>query len=263
MLKSLLKIRLSVLAPTYFVFFAFAVFLVPRQTITPGQLALFSVNSFLFGYYFSPLLSAQKTRVAGLNALTRQEEMTILDILTHAHLLKESTRHTLKVKLKAYIDSIIGNYNISADNEYYDELLYWLKNTKGDDQQILDQIYGEVSKTQDHRSDISNLLASKVYSHEWLVASVLFSITLYFALMTNFGDSIFFGMMLAILCAGLCMLMTILVKFATLTHKEAKRMWDTLRELEKDHFDDVTHQEVAQEVHRLKLANKKRHAKTA
>jgi hypothetical protein len=76
-------------------------------------------------------------------------------------------------------------------------------------------------------------LASKVYSHEWLVASVLFSITLYFSLMTNFGDSIFFGMMLAILCAGLCMLMTILIKFATLTHKEAKRMWDTLRELEK------------------------------
>lgn len=189
--------------------------------------------------------------------------MTILDILTHAHLLKESTRHTLKVKLKAYLDSIIGNYNISADNEYYDELLYWLKHVKNDDEQVLNQIYSEVSKTQDHRSDISNLLASKVYSHEWLVASVLFSITLYFALMTNFGDSLFFGMMLAILCAGLCMLMTILVKFATLTHKEAKRMWDTLKQLEKDHFDDVTNKEVVEEVHRLKLANKKRHTKTA
>lgn len=75
--------------------------------------------------------------------------------------------------------------------------------------------------------------------------------------MTNFGDSLFFGLMLAVLCAGLCMLMTILVKFATLSHKEAKRMWDTLKQLEKDHFDDVTHQEVVQEVHRLKLANKK------
>jgi len=257
MLKPLLKIRLSVLAPAYFIFFAFAVFLIPRQTLTAGQLALFSVNSFLFGYYFSPLLSAQKTRVAGLNGLTRQEEMTILDILTHAHLLKESTRHTLKVKLKSYLDSIIENYNISADNEYYDELLYWLKHVKGDDEQVLGQIYSEVSKTQDHRSDISNLLASKVYSHEWLVASVLFFITLYFALMTNFGDSLFFGLMLAVLCAGLCMLMTILVKFATLSHKEAKRMWDTLKQLEKDHFDDVTHQEVVQEVHRLKLANKK------
>lgn len=63
--------------------------------------------------------------------------MTILDILTHAHLLKESTRHTLKVKLKAYLDSIIENYNISADNEYYDELLYWLKHVKGDDEQVL------------------------------------------------------------------------------------------------------------------------------
>lgn len=263
MLKSLLKIRLSILAPSLFAFFILVVFLVPRQTLTPGQLALFSVNSFLFGYYFSPLLSAQKSRVAGLNGLARQEEMTILDILSHAHLLKSGTRHTLKVKLKTYIDSIMNNYHISADNEYYDELLYWLKNTKGDDQQILDQIYNEVSKTQDHRSDMSNLLASKVYSHEWLVVSVLFSITLFFSVMTNFGDSVFFGFMLAILCAGLCMLMAILIKFATLTHKEAKRMWDTLRELDTKHFDDVTHQEVIQEVHRLKLANKKRHAKTA
>ena len=260
MLKSLLKIRLSVLAPSFLFFFLLVVFTVPRQVLTAGQLALFSVNSFLFGYYFGPLLSAQKSRVAGLNALTRQEEMTILDILSQAHLLeKDSTRHTLKVKLKAYLNSIIGNYRVSADNEYYDELLYWLKHQKGEDQQVLDQIYSEVSKTQDHRSDMSNLLASRVYSHEWLVVTVLFSITMYFSIMTNFGDSLFFGFMLAILCSGLCMLMAILIKFATLTHKESKRMWDTLKELDAKHFDDVTSQEVAAEVHRLKEANIKRH----
>ena len=260
MLKSLLKIRLSILAPSFFAFFAVLVFIVPRQVLSPGQLALFSVNSFLFGYYFGPLLSAQKSRVAGLNALTRQEEMTILDILSQAHLLKkESTRHTLKVKLKAYLDSIIGNYHISADNAYYDELLYWLKHQEGEDQQVLDQIYNEVSKTQDHRSDISNLLVSKVYSHEWLVVTVLFSITLYFSVMTNFGDSLFFGFMLAVLCAGLCMLMAILIKFATLSHKESRRMWDTLKELDAKHFDDITHTEVVAEVHRLREANIKRH----
>jgi hypothetical protein len=257
MLKAILKIRLSVLAPVYFVVFAILVFVIPRQTLAAGQLALFSVNSFLFGYYVSPLLNTQKTRVAGLNALARQEEMTILDILAHAHLLKDSTRHILKVKLKTYLESIIGNYHISADNEYYDELLYRIKKTKTDDQDVLNQIYEEVSKTQDHRSDISNLMASKVYSHEWLVAGVLFSITLYFSTMTNFGDSLFFGLMLAVLCAALCMLMTILVKFATLSHKEAKRMWDTLNELTEEHFDDVSKEEVRDEIHRLKLANTK------
>lgn len=261
MLKSLLKIRLSILAPLFLVLSFCTVFLVGRRELTAGQLALFSVNSFLFGYYFNPLLDSQKSRVSALNSAIRQEEMTILDILAQAHMLSAPARHTLKIKLKSYLDSILGNYHISADNEYYDELLFWLKHQKEEDQQVIGEIYAGVSQTQDNRSAISDLLEKKIYSHEWMVVSVLFSITLYFAIMTDFGDSIFFGLMLAILCAGLCMLMAIFLKYATLTHKEAKRMWDTLKELRQKHFDDITQQEVVEEQHRLKLANAKEDAK--
>lgn len=250
-LYSILSIRLSMMIAFFFILFLIVVFDVHQETLTAGQLALFSVNSFLFGYYFNPLLQSQKTRVADLNTTARQEAMTILDILTQSHLLSEDGRHTLKVKLRVYLESILHNRKVSADNIYYDELLRWTKEVKGEDESVLNTIYGRVSATQVNRDKMANLLASRVYSHEWLVAVVLFAITLYFALQTHFGNSMFFGIMLAILCTGLCTLMAIMVKFATLTHKEAKRMWTTLDQLKAEHFDDVTAHETTIEKRRL------------
>jgi len=45
----------------------------------------------------------------------------------------------------------------------------------------------------------------------------------------------------------LSLLMIILLKFATLTHKEAKRMWQPLEQLLREHFDDIKDSEVAAE----------------
>ena len=249
--KKFLSIRISVMAWVLFAAFLVIVETVHQRKLTAGQLALFSVNSFLFGYYFSPLLSAQKSRVASLITTARQEEMTILDILTQAHLMSESGRHKLKIKLRVYLESITGNTNVRADNRYYDELLYFTKRIKGEDEGVMAMIYDRVSKTQADRDAMDNLFSSKIYSHEWLVAVVLFSITLYFALQTDFSNSVFFGVMLAVLCTGLSLLMIILLKFATLTHKEAKRMWQPLEALLKEHFDDVDRSEVAAEKARI------------
>lgn len=251
MFRRILSIRLSVLAVMLFVFFFIFLNIAKTHALTAGQLALFSVNSFLFGYYFNPLLTGQKTRVASLNEVTRQETMVLLDILTQSHLLKPVHRHQLKVKLKVYLDDLVDNHDISADNRYYDELLHWTKSVKGDDQGVLDVIYSRISTTQVNRDKLANLFATKIYSHEWLVAGVLFSITLFFATQTQYGHSLFFAFMLAVLCAGLCMLMAILIKFATLTHKEAKRMWDPLKELDAKHFEDVDRHEVAVEKARI------------
>jgi len=185
--------------------------------------------------------------VAQLIGAARQEEMTVLDILTQAHLLSAKERHQLKIKLKVYLLSIIGNTAVEADNPYYDELLYHTKQVKGEDKAVMGVIYDRVSKTQSNRDTMNNLFNSKIYAHEWLVATVLFSITLYFALQTDFGRSLFFGIMLAVLCTGLSLLMIILLKFATLTHKEAKRMWQPLEQLLREHFDDIKDSEVAAE----------------
>ena len=50
------------------------------------------------------------------------------------------------------------------------------------------------------------------------------------------------------------MLMMILVKFATLSHKEAKRMWQPMRELQIKHFDDVKDTDIAAEKARIDAA---------
>ena len=251
MLKSLLKIRISTIAVVLFVFYLLFLHFNKQIKLTPGELALFSVNSFLFGYYFAPMLSAQKSRVAALIAAVRQEETALLDILTQSHLLSKPVRHKLKVKLRVYLDDIVGNTRVKADNPYYDELLYYAKKVTGEDAAVMNVVYERLAKTLSNRDTMNNLFASKVYSHEWLVGSVLFSITLFFALQTDYNGSVFFGIMLAILCTGLSLLMVILVKFATLTHKEAKRMWQPLHELVINHFEDVTPEETKAEKARI------------
>ncbi len=251
MLANLLKIRISIIGLTLLAFYLVLLQISPQLKLTPGQLALFSVNSFLFGYYFAPMLSAQKARVAALITAVRQEEMAVLDILTQSHLLSKSARHHLKVKLRVYLESVIGNTKVRADNPYYDELLYYTKKATGEDETVMNVIYDRVAKTQANRDTMNNLFASKVYSHEWLVGSVLFAITLFFALQTDYNHLWFFSIMLAILCTGLSLLMVILVKFATLTHKEAKRMWVPLNELLVNHFEDITPAEAKAEKTRI------------
>lgn len=245
MFKSLLKIRLTYIYPSLFVIFMIILSTIEPDKLTAGQLALYSVNTFLFGFYFSPLLSAQKGRVDSLNKAVRQEVMTILDILTQSHLLKADARHDLKIRLKVYIDSINRNSNISPDNIYYDELLHFTKQDKFKKDSVMDVIYGRVAKTQENRDSIQNLLASKVFSHEWLVVAVLFSVTIYFVMQTDYNGLLFFQVLLAILCTGISLMLVILLKYATLTHKHAKRMWKPLDELIKNHFEDVDPAEVA------------------
>lgn len=253
--RDLLKIRISMIAWALLVIFMVIIEISTQRKPTAGQLALFSVNSFLFGYYFAPLLAGQKSRVAALILGVRAETMTVLDILTQSHLLSPKIRHALKVKLRVYAESILSNPRVSADNPYYDELLYYVKSVKTGDQQVLGVIYDRIAKTQLNRDTMANQFATRIYSHEWLVVMVLYSITLYFALQTDFNHSLFFGVMLAVLCTGLSLLMVILIKFATLTHKEAKRMWQPLRDLMVKHFDDVTPEEVAAERSRIDAAN--------
>ena len=244
MFKKLLNIRLSYIYPSLFVLFFIILSIMHPATLTPGQIALYSVNTFLFGFYFSPLLSAQKGRVELLNSVIRQEVMTILDILGQSHLLKNKDRHALKIRLKAYVDSIYKNPKVSPDNVYYDELLRFTKQNKFKKDSVMDVIYNRVAKTQENRDTMQSLFSSKVFSHEWLVVLVLFSVTIYFVMQTDYSDLLLFRILLAILCTGITLMLVILLKYATLTHKQAKRMWHPMEELIQHHFEDINQQEV-------------------
>lgn len=242
-MRKLLNIRLTYIYPLLFLLFMALLSFMNPANLTSGQLALYGTNSFLFGFYFLPLLGNQKDRVANLSRTIRSEAMTILDILTQAHLLKPEVRHDLKVRLKVYVDSIYQNKKISADNIYYDSLLYYTREKRFANDSVMGTIYDRVSKTQENRDSINGYMQTGVFSHEWLVALVLFCITIYFVLQTDYNGVIFFRALLAILCTGITLMLIILLKYATLTHKAAKRMWAPLFYLQKGHFDDVTDKE--------------------
>ncbi len=244
MLSGLLRIRLSYYYVIFFATFVALLAWLPQLKLSSGQLALFSVNSFLFGYYFGPILSSQKLRVESLAKTIRQEEMAILDILANSHLLEDKVRHELKVKLRKYVDSVTGNVRVAADNPYYDDLLQYVKQPRFKDDSVMDTIYNRLAQTQQDRDTMNLLYGSKIFGHEWIVLWVLFGVTLFFVMQTDFGHSLWFMLLLAVLCTGLSLLMLILIKYATLTHKQAKRMWQPMHDLVKNHFEDVPKKEL-------------------
>lgn len=252
MLKRFLNIRLSYIYPSFFVIYYAALTQLDPIKLSPGQLALYSVNSFLFGFYFGPILNNQKTRVVDLGKTVRKEEMAILDMLAQSHLLEPEDRHALKIRLSAYLDSIIDNPDVVADNIYYDELLRFTKQKKYKDNSVMDSIYHRVSATQENRDTMESLYNNKLFSHEWIVVAVLFFVTIFFALQTDYAGSLFFRIMLAVLCTGISLMVVILAKYATLTHKQAKHIWDPLHRLRHDHFEDVDQAEVSKLVAKVR-----------
>lgn len=239
MLRGLLNIRLSYLYPSFFIVFMVVLRFVDRLALTPGQLALFSVNSFLFGYYFGPILGAQKARVDTMSKTVRSEVMLMLDILAQSHFLKEKQRLEIKAKVAEYVDSIVDNPKVRAENPHYDDLLRYVTEGKNRDDVVMQGIYNRLQKSQENRDTLNSLYISSVFSHEWVVVFVLFSVTLFFILQIDYGNVLFFQALAAILCTGLTLLMLILIKYSTLTHKQAKRMWVPMRRFRAEHFEEL------------------------
>ena len=70
-----------------------------------------------------------------------------------------------------------------------------------------------------------------VFANEWQIMLILFSITLGFILTIHTKEGWVFTAVQALLCTGLTMLIIILVKLNTLTHKKAKQIWLPLKKL--------------------------------
>jgi len=79
-------------------------------------------------------------------------------------------------------------------------------------------------------------MGSKVFSNEWLIVGILFSITLGFILLISVKDVLILHVVRALLCTGLTMLVLNLVKLSTLTHKKARQMWEPLQKLVSTKF---------------------------
>jgi len=236
MVKYLLKIRLSHYFFILFILFLFLSFYIEGVEFKSTALTLFSVNSFLYGFYIAPILSGQKNRIDELQKVIRAEANALFALLLITKKLDKELRNTYQTMFDAYVRKSIKQRRPGEGEEEYEELITFSLNYKGSQDDIVEKILEGLVANQQNRSSLSMQLKNKVYSNEWWVMLVLFSITLSFILFIDIGTSWQMTLVKALLCTGLTMLIIILVKLSTLTHKKAKELWDPLEKLRKTNF---------------------------
>lgn len=135
-----------------------------------------------------------------------------------------------------YIKKSLKQRKPAEGEDEYEKLISYSLQFKGSDQDKVEKLLEGLVANQQNRSTLSMQLKNKVYSNEWWVMFVLFSITLGFILFLNIGTSWQMRFVKAFLCTGLTMLIVILIKLSTLTHKKAKELWQPLEKLLNTRF---------------------------
>ena len=107
---------------------------------------------------------------------------------------------------------------------------------KGSHQEEIDKLLDKLVINQQNRTNYAMQLNNRVYSNEWMIMLVLFTVTLSFILLLDTGDNFIYRILAALLCTGLSMLLVILTKMSTLTHKKAKQIWDPYKKLIETKF---------------------------
>lgn len=232
----LVKIRLS----TYFwIFFALYLVLsvtIPGQKFDAGALTLFSVNSFLYGFYIAPILGAQKTRIEELHRIIRSEANALFSIVLKLKKLSPEVRNKLQAMVADYIHAKLRQKGPNRGEHQYEALITFCLEYKGKHQEDIDKMLDGIVANQQNRTNFAMQAGNKVFANEWHIMAILFSITLGFILSIQISNKPLFHVIRALLCTGLTMLIVILIKLNTLTHKKAKQMWEPLKKLADTHF---------------------------
>lgn len=231
----LLKIRLSTYFWMFFVLYLLLSKVLPNYTFDSGTLALFSVNSFLYGFYISPILGAQKARIEDLHRIVRAEANALFSLVLHLKKLPKGLRNEMQALVVSYIHAKLRQKKNGGEKEY-ESLISFCIEYKGDQQDKVDKALESLIMNQQNRTNFAMQLAAKVFANEWQIMAILFSITLGFILTIHISSAPIFIVIQALLCTALTMLIVILVKLNTLTHKKAKQMWDPLKKLVDTNF---------------------------
>lgn len=226
----LTKIRLSYFFVVFFILFLLAQYYLPRYEFVGAALTLFSVNSFLYGFYISPILSAQKSRIEEMHKIVRSEANAIFAIMLHVRSLPQKAKDEFKSDVDRYIKFLIKNKVKQSDNAY-ESLITFCVDYRGSAKEDINKLLEKLIANQQNRTNFRMQATNKVYSNEWMIMLVLFSITISFILLIDTGGEFILKIVVALLSTGLSMLMLILLKLSTLTHKKARRVWEPLQTL--------------------------------
>ncbi len=230
-MKLLLKVRLSAYFWILLIVFGLLAFFLPTVKLEGAAMTLFSVNSFLYGFYIAPILSAQKSRIEELHKIVRAESNALFSMALSSKSYSVKFHEEVTTMLESYIKQVLQSRGIGGGEEIYEHMITAALDVKGKDQDSAKKFLDQLVANQTNRSNLAMQINNRVYSNEWWIMLVLFSITLSFVLLFDTGGSYFLIGVKALLCTGLTMLMIILVKLSSLTHKKAKKMWDPLRKL--------------------------------
>lgn len=235
-MKLLLKIRLSNYFWIFLGIFTIASFFLPKVKFESTALTLFSVNSFLYGFYIAPILSAQKARIEELHKIVRAESNALFAMALNSKSYGEKLHKDIIAMLEGYIKQVLSTKGIGGGEEVYEHMITESLSKKGKEAESAKKFLDQLIANQANRSNLAMQISNKVFSNEWWIMIVLFSITLSFILLLDTGKGVFMGIVKALLCTGLSMLILILVKLSTLTHKKATKMWDPLKKLSETNF---------------------------
>jgi hypothetical protein len=234
------KVRLTYYYPTLFLIFLALVTFSGKIELGGMQLALFSVNSFLLAFYLGPILSGQKQRIDDLAKNIRSEAIAFYSVAILSQDLTPAHKKQIKALASSYLKaSIRSKKSGEGEKEYEDMLRYCIDFDDKKDKDVVRKIQEALVKNQENRSAFSMQLRNAVFSHEWFVLFVLFTISLAYVVMIDFNGMFILNAVAALLCTGLTLLLIILAKLTTLTHKKAKTIWQPLDRLIESDFKHI------------------------
>ena len=152
MLKYLLKVRLSHYFFILFILFLFLSFYIEGVEFKSTALTLFSVNSFLYGFYIAPILSGQKNRIDELQKVIRAEASALFALLINTKKLDKELRTKYQDMFDAYVRKSIKQRRPGEGEEEYEELISFSLNYKGNQEDIVEKILEGLVANQQNRS---------------------------------------------------------------------------------------------------------------
>lgn len=225
------KVRLSAYYPVFFFLFLAIIVATPKISLSGGQLTLLTVNSFLLAFYLGPIMSAQKQRLDDLAKVVRNEAIVFFSIAVQSQDMTPEVKREVKGMAKKYLESCVHTRDVAEGEKEYENLLRYCIDYKGKSQEKVDKVQQILVDNQQNRSQLSSLLQAQVYSHEWFVLIVLSAITIAYVVVIDYGHNILLNAVAALLCTGLSLLLLILEKLNSLTHKKAKPIWHPFEKL--------------------------------
>lgn len=235
-MNTLLKTRLSWFFVIFFLVFLDLALIIDGVALAGAGLTLFSVNSFLYGFYVAPVLTAQKTRSDELARIIRAEANALFGMLIKTKKLPRKSRNHIQDLFESYITASFRQRRPAEGEDEYEALITYCLEYDGKEKELVEKILADLVANQQNRSQLAQQLGNRVFNNEWLVMLVLFGITVSFILMLDVVDSPLMQVVKALLCTGLTMLMINLLKLSTLTHKKASQIWDPLDKLATSRF---------------------------